>query len=69
MPLTILQKTSCVNSCANCPRLAKRSACDPHAACPGYGSSDTCYPLIVLAVHEYLAAAFQLSPSLLRPAH
>lgn len=60
MPLNILQKKSCTNTCANCSRTAKRTGCDPHASCPGYGTSTACPPLIVLAVHECLKAAYNL---------
>ncbi|MBS1799941.1 MAG: hypothetical protein JSS95_08970 [Acidobacteria bacterium] len=74
MTLRVLQPGSCANACANCPRTAalRRKACDPHAACPGYGTSASCPPLIVLAVHECFNAALSLSqpgPTDLRTIH
>lgn len=58
MPLLVLQPSTfqptasvCAKACANCPS-RNRSACDPKAPCPGYGSSKACPPMIVLAVIE-----------------
>ncbi len=66
MSLHILKSSNspkpCTGGCANCPRTAKRTAgCDPRSACPGYGTSSSCPPLIVLAVHECLNAALNLA--------
>jgi len=56
MQLQILQKNAlqtktCEGACTNCPSL-RRAQCDGHGACPGYGTSESCPPLIVLAVME-----------------
>ncbi|MDE1178748.1 MAG: hypothetical protein PW789_19410 [Edaphobacter sp.] len=69
MSLNVLQKKPCTGSCTNCPRTARRtSTCDARAACPGYGTSANCPPLIVLAVHECLNAALNLAQPNLAPA-
>ncbi|MDE1162781.1 MAG: hypothetical protein PW792_12650 [Acidobacteriaceae bacterium] len=51
---TILQKKSaCKNSCPGCPNaLRKAVVCPKDAPCPGYGTSEACPPMIVLAVAE-----------------
>jgi hypothetical protein len=56
MPFRILQKRACAKACANCPNAA-RERCDGHSACKGYGTTENCPPLIVLAVVECAAAA------------
>jgi hypothetical protein len=62
MSLNVLQSKACAGTCTNCPRTAKRAVtCDPRSACPGYGTSSSCPPLIVLAVHECLNAAWNLA--------
>ncbi|MDE1154944.1 MAG: hypothetical protein PW735_04340 [Acidobacteriaceae bacterium] len=55
MPFHILHKeTACTNRCPSCPNAARRFAarCAGQGACPGYGTSEACPPLIVLAVVE-----------------
>lgn len=54
MKLSILETKPCSGTCRECSRRSPRLHCDSHTPCPGYGTSFSCPPLIVLAVHECL---------------
>jgi len=54
MTLRVLQSGPCTSACAECSHRSPRLNCDGHNPCPGYGTSSSCPPLIVLAVHECL---------------
>lgn len=46
---------ACSGSCRTCTHTARlRRECDGHSPCPGYGTRESCPPLIVLAVHEWM---------------
>lgn len=54
----VLPKSSATVACSSCGAYAHTAEfhheCDGHSPCPGYGSTETCPPLIVLAVHEWI---------------
>lgn len=68
MALTVLQSAPCAGACKACSRRSPRLHCDAHTACPGYGSSPNCPPLIVLAVQECLNLTLS-DLTHMRPAH
>lgn len=55
----ILQKSPHTVACSSCGAHSHtvqfHTQCDGHSPCPGYGTTETCPPLIVLAVHEWMA--------------
>ena len=68
MNFRVLQSKSSAGACAECSRSSPSLHCDGHNPCPGYGSSASCPPLIVLAVHECLDLNL-LDLTHMRPAH
>jgi len=61
MVLPITQTTACSGRCRTCMRVTRSDEeCDGHSPCPGYGTRASCPPLIVLAIHEWMA----VTPSL-----
>ena len=54
----ILPKSPPAVVCSGCSADAhmaqSHQECDVHSPCPGYGTTDSCPPLIVLAVHEWM---------------
>lgn len=61
MSFIVISNPTRTKACSNCPGRNQKKSCDGSGRCAGYGTSDKCPPLVVLAVIEVATRALAVA--------